>query len=772
MKNRSRLLVLCIIVMLFVITSCDVFNAVDEEEGTLNLTIDRSVLQVLSRTESGVSEGGTRAIHLSSIVSIEVTIRGNNIATPLTSTHTLQDTSGSASITISDIPIGVNRAIKVSAIDASGTPIPGYDIYGTIDIMPGENTGTINWGTTPRGRVFWDLIASDQSAGTNFSAIDAADVETFIQQVVSDNSLSATFLVNGAQIASHIIGNSGALPTTTSGFFFTPSEVQITLTGLGSGVSDSQIVVFDPLSLPVSISTDGTYTIQVFPGTWDMEIQFFNQLYALGYEIDATSSPVTTATDAQGAAVDFTSLDVSGTASLSISTGNMSYTPVSDIQFQSYRMYVPQGLVIPTVQPTGDFEGAVIQDTGGDLAAFCAVTPAYGNESDASSVLQSRTNLIDQTASSMSLISQRQNSAGDMITAHYSYTIATPVTVISVNNQLLSLIGASVQGGTIADLPSELPSSGTYTEFRYSITVRYVSSNEIIVLSSITPSSLFSVNEEIVNGIVDGTNLGTQTSTLMTTNDAFSAQGGGNLADFLFVVDNSGSMYDEQTAISAAANEFWSKMSSAGLDFQVGVITTDSQSLRGSGFTTDQSQFQSDVTPGTSGSATERGIYFSELALDSSGSVTAAGHPRNGASMSVIIMSDEQSQYSGSFDVNNNLFVANGYKVYTIIDTGYAGQYDDLANATGGSIASIGDTSQFANIMTSIATDAGGASSQFVLTNTPISSTIAVYVNSVAVPRSNTDGWGYNEASNSIIFYGSSVPSSGATINVAYNWIQ
>ncbi|POB68642.1 cell surface protein, partial [Vibrio vulnificus] len=117
--------------------------------------------------------------------------------------------------------------------------------------------------------------------------------------------------------------------------------------------------------------------------------------------------------------------------------------------------------------------------------------------------------------------------------------------------------------------------------------------------------------------------------------------------------------------------------------------------------------------PGTNGSGYERGIYFAEMALaPTTGTVAVAGYPRAGASLSVIIMSDEESQYpTRDFDVNNNLFVDNGYRVYSIVDPNDArvSQYDDLSQTSLGLVLNINEKTEYKQFMTDIANNAGAS---------------------------------------------------------------
>jgi len=202
--------------------------------------------------------------------------------------------------------------------------------------------------------------------------------------------------------------------------------------------------------------------------------------------------------------------------------------------------------------------------------------------------------------------------------------------------------------------------------------------------------------------------------------------------------------------------------------------------LRGNGFTNDLDEFKNTVVMGTGGSGLETGIYYSEASLQSmtmgdmvDGTVTQAGFPRQGASLSVVIMSDEPSQYADrsvdAFDPLNNLFVSRGYRVYSIINFADhdSSQYDDLAFETGGLISSISDMSVFPDIMSTIATDAGSTASPYVLTLPAVPSTLRVYIDNVEV-QNGVDGWQYFDSAQTIIFRGSSIPSEGANIEVVY----
>jgi hypothetical protein len=283
-------------------------------------------------------------------------------------------------------------------------------------------------------------------------------------------------------------------------------------------------------------------------------------------------------------------------------------------------------------------------------------------------------------------------------------------------------------------------------------------------------------------------------ATISSKTDTFTGTGGGGVADFLFVVDNSPSMGNEQTNLANAASAFSNVLSGSGLDFQVGVMTTDDSTLvTTSGntdpFTNDTGEFETRVNGlGTGGSITESGIFHAEEGLLSAGSVDAAGFPRSNAQLSVIMVSDEPDQYSSysmggaDFDQSSNVFLSNNYIVHAIVDTSSSfssPEYTALANNTGGSRAPIASSSgadltesDFTQIMTTIAQKAGGAASTFKLSETPVPSSITVTDEGTTVPRTSSDGWTYNSSANSIVFNGNAIPDGGDQIEVTYDYVS
>jgi hypothetical protein len=388
--------------------------------------------------------------------------------------------------------------------------------------------------------------------------------------------------------------------------------------------------------------------------------------------------------------------------------------------------------------------------------------------------LASSSTVSEQTFAGLGAVTKRIN---------LLFSGQTGPTPTSLALSLAQLFGVNKENGSVENWPSEDSDEPLAFEYTLYLTVIYVNESQVVTMASVAPRDVASAYTHLLRSTTTPTNI-TQTGVdIDNESQSYTAAGGGGLADFLFVVDNSGSMGRYQTAVKNAADIFSETMQSSGLDFEIATITTDSAEFRDTnadgGFTKNFDEFKNDISAGTSGSANERGIFFAEQSLlslakgdSSDGTVSLANHPRNNAGLSVIILSDEASHYGSNpeFDSNNNLFIDRGYRVYSILNPSEnaRSQYDDLSNASGGSIADINSIDNFTDIFTEIATLAGAASSRYALDFTPIESTIEVKVNGSSKERSNSNGWQYIAGSNAILFKGSSVPQENDKVSVSY----
>ena len=303
------------------------------------------------------------------------------------------------------------------------------------------------------------------------------------------------------------------------------------------------------------------------------------------------------------------------------------------------------------------------------------------------------------------------------------------------------------------------------------------------------------------------------------TTDIFE-QTSGRKVDVLFVVDNSGSMSDEQDNLADNFGDFIQGAERFENEYQLGVVTTDMQSMnhqgklveprvleRGPGI---EGRFQDAIRVGANGAGEERGLEASQRALsdplafdtgvmcggdaDCQAPDTCVGgfcggynrgFLRDDAALEVVYVSDEedQSQATLNFYVDflknikgfRNEALMHAHAIVGAIDGRAADcnsnhgaadagrRYVEVAQRTNGGVHSICDN-DFGRALRDIGTQAFGLPVQFFLSRPAVRASIEVFVDDVAQPN----GWNFDEPTNSIIFDENSVPQPGQTIRVTY----
>lgn len=299
-------------------------------------------------------------------------------------------------------------------------------------------------------------------------------------------------------------------------------------------------------------------------------------------------------------------------------------------------------------------------------------------------------------------------------------------------------------------------------------------------------------------------------------------------ADFLWLVDTSGSMNDDQERLGNVAGRFFSTLNDAGVDFRVGVFEAAWSSIDfdavqpgwPSGFQWVEGsdpmgvqELQYRVT---------RGAYMG-MGGDTVRPFDLGGSGEEPVSAGVLTIEEfERRAAMGSTDPNRTLRPDTQVVTFFVTDepgTNDDGRYfsNDAARwgttpemrimsatqfyadrevLTFGLVRDFGEMcpaqrdfpkctiagngGAFIPITTAtddevrIAMDriveaVAGAASRFVFTQTPISATIRVRVDGVDVPRSRADGFDYDGASNSIVFRGRTFrPTIGSEVVVSY----
>jgi len=284
--------------------------------------------------------------------------------------------------------------------------------------------------------------------------------------------------------------------------------------------------------------------------------------------------------------------------------------------------------------------------------------------------------------------------------------------------------------------------------------------------------------------------------------------------DIVWVIDNSASMADEQAKLQERASDFIAGIEAAGVDFHIGVITTDLDDLEQAALfvgsptvitrdTPDyETVFRERLDVGIAGSEQEEGIDAAYSALsEPRRSGPNGGFHREGASLMINYLSDENdcSDRGALFGIDDpdacydrdDLLVpvaelVEDYRALTdsgptplvnaIVgpeitegcESSKPGQrYWEMVSAFGGTQSSICDD-DFATAISQIVAQTSQPRSVFILTQDAIESTIQVWVDDSPIEPSSSDGFTYDDSYRLLQFYGSSVPGFGSTVVAEY----
>lgn len=256
--------------------------------------------------------------------------------------------------------------------------------------------------------------------------------------------------------------------------------------------------------------------------------------------------------------------------------------------------------------------------------------------------------------------------------------------------------------------------------------------------------------------------------------------------DVLFVIDNSCSMEEEQRALRDNFGSFIQYFTGSGLDYHVGVVSTDMDNRQergklildnaGGDRYIDNTMSEADAIAsfreramlGTNGSGTEAGLDASMTALTTERYATNDGFYRDDASLSIIVISDEPDQSDTS--VNEYVNWIRGLKTddaFTILFSGIVGPdhttcntaergagYIEVTNQLGGIIWPICD-GDYSPVLEELGLRAAGLKQEFFLSLVPVEATITVSVagtdGSTTAYEAGTD-WTYSRTRNSVTF--------------------
>ncbi len=276
--------------------------------------------------------------------------------------------------------------------------------------------------------------------------------------------------------------------------------------------------------------------------------------------------------------------------------------------------------------------------------------------------------------------------------------------------------------------------------------------------------------------------------------------------DVLWIIDNSCSMEEEQRALTQNFDSFMAYFTDSGLDFHVGVTSTDMDHISHSGtlrvdplyggayidttFSRDDAinSFTQRAYMGVNGSATERGRDSAWSALVTKRETDNAGFFRDEASLALIVISDE-NDYSVMVTIDefaswmNNLKPEPEMTTFNSIVGPLGGcataaepgrDYLQVTEQVGGIEWSI-CTNDWASLLTALGMQAAGLKREFYLSQIPVADSIAVAV-------TEPDGleyddfyegvdWSYSRSRNSISFL-QYVPEPLAEVEISYEVLE
>lgn len=263
--------------------------------------------------------------------------------------------------------------------------------------------------------------------------------------------------------------------------------------------------------------------------------------------------------------------------------------------------------------------------------------------------------------------------------------------------------------------------------------------------------------------------------------------------DIVWVVDNSGSMGDEQASLANNFDVFIRDFIYRGFDFRMGITTTDTShpSMAGAAvpgslesLTAIQananeqafiSNFKNKIQVGTRGSGNEKGLAAMENFLNR----YETSWMRQDAYLVMVFVSDEEDQsaktkeeYLARYLQAKQAAGAGYVKAYSIVNTqpcqtgngitcGYE-RYAYQANQTAGTVTDIKDN--FAAVLQDMGQSIINLLDTFPLAHDPILASVEVRVNGVI----QANGWTIENRQ--LKFNAGSVPAVGATVQVRYQY--
>jgi len=282
--------------------------------------------------------------------------------------------------------------------------------------------------------------------------------------------------------------------------------------------------------------------------------------------------------------------------------------------------------------------------------------------------------------------------------------------------------------------------------------------------------------------------------------------------DVLWVLDTSCSMSGVVTELETRFDEFIANFVTLGLDYQIGVTTTDMDTpapgnqgtlagsptvMKSATMSADEvaTAFDAAVNPSATGSGTEVALGAAYEALKNPGGhAVIDGLVREDANLAIMIVGDEDDQsnqngpyyaswieaykaspdrttISGIIPMSSGGF--NPFELEECVDFMGLPRIEDAIDGSGGTAQNLCtlDTS-FSQIMDWLSFTAAGLDTHYDLSAEPANgaSGMTVTVNGQVIPMDpfREEGWSFDFNTNQVVFYGESIPGPGAEVVITY----
>ncbi len=378
--------------------------------------------------------------------------------------------------------------------------------------------------------------------------------------------------------------------------------------------------------------------------------------------------------------------------------------------------------------------------------------------------------------------------------------------------------------------------AGVTGPFRLQAEFVHRSNNSVVVVLAISSVANFDnatlPAKLVMEDVAGGTGLAQYVDTNSVQCEPFVT--GRGKVDFLFVVDDSGSMSTSQSFLAQAATDVAAKLAGSSLDWRIGMVTSsymvsgepNYQLLRG--FTRNIDQFKAWLTPnatcntttnqctvsGTAlantscttnaqcwvnidGAGTERSLEAAKLGLDFAYGSSATGDQkaRTDAIPVVVLLTDTRDQSSPTVSNYVTYFqtgnpASQSISVHGIIcppdgarcdaqEDNTNPRHTDVISQTGGVVGSIRDAANITATINGIV-DSTIAAAGYKLAKPPIGASVRVGLESVLdpvacpsntdLPRSRVNGFDVNGVKKTLSFYGACRPASSGAGNAAVSY--